>query len=224
MKTLRAAVGSLLLLSLSSPAAVTADDAPAAGERPGAQAVDCDMLARMPNAPMSVEACRQMVGVMDPSSSSTSTGARPGDDKMSCEDIAAEMRTVKGVGLTEEQRKENAAAASEYQSTLARQQAEAGALGVEATAATQAAAAADAATTLSTGGLVQGRAAQATQAVYQARADAMGRQMAEERKPQEERLASATSASVEAMGKELRENPRYARLVQLAVARDCKGP
>lgn len=180
--------------------------------------MDCEKLAGMPNSPISVEACRQMMEAMQPKPGA----ARPGDDGMTCEQITAEMRTLQGVGLSDTQQKENAAAASHLQATLAKQQAEVTALGVEATAATQAASAADRAVEAATGGVVRGKAAAATQAAYQARADAMGRQMEEERRPVEQRVTAATSSSAQAMSESMQSNPRFSRLVQLAIAKNCK--
>ncbi len=219
MKLAPAAIGALLasVLLLAVPAA--AQDRPAPGGMPPG-GMDCDQLASVPNPPISVEACKQMMAAMQPSAASG--GERPGDDAMTCADITAEMKTMKGVGLTEAQRKENAAAASEYQAILAKQQAQATALGLEATAAVNAAAAADTATEIATGGVVRGKAAAATQAAYQARGEAMGKQMAEDRKPVEQRVGAATSASTQAMSQNMQSNPRFSRLVQLAIAKNCK--
>ena len=215
-----AAVGALLACSSVLAVSALAEDRAASGGMPPGGQMDCDQLASVPNPPMSVEACKQMMAAMQPSAASG--GERPGDDAMSCADIAAEMKTMRGVGLSGAQQKENAAAASEYQAILAKQQAQATALGLEATAAVNAAAAADTATEIATGGVVRGKAAAATQAAYQARGEAMGKQMAEERKPSEQRMTAATSASAQTMSQNMQSNPRFSRLVHLAIAKSCK--
>ncbi|HVP66175.1 MAG TPA: hypothetical protein VMT17_02815 [Anaeromyxobacteraceae bacterium] len=182
--------------------------------------MDCDQLATIPNAPMSVETCKQMMGAMQQGNGPA--GARPGDENMSCSDIKAEMKTMTGVGISDAQRKENATASSEHQALIAKQQAQVTEFAAEATAATQAAAAADMATQVVTGGLVHGKAAQATAEAYQARADAMGKQMAEERKPSQDRVMNAASASTKELSQGMQSNPRFSRLIQLGIAKDCK--
>lgn len=46
--------------------------------------------------------------------------------------------------------------------------------------------------------------------------------MATERKPSEQRLSSAVGASTQAMANGMQSNPRFSRLIQLAIAKDCK--
>jgi hypothetical protein len=141
---------------------------------------------------------------------------------MTCADIVAEMKALQSVGPSEATREESACAAKKYQKTLARQQAEVNALGVTATAAVNAAAAADAAVTVASGGVVQGHAAEAAQQAALAQGRVVGERMAEERRPDEERLAKATGSASEEMGAQVQANPRYARLIQLAIARNCQ--
>ena len=185
--------------------------------------MDCDQLAGAPNSPISVETCKQMMSAMQPTKPGAGpAGARPGDEAMTCEGIAAEMKTMRGVGVSVEPRKENAAAIAEHQAILAKQQTQVAAFEVEATAAVNAAAAADTATEIATAGLVRGKAAAATQHAYQARADVMGKQMAEERKPAEQRTEAAVGASAQAMSQSMQSNPRFSRLIQLAIAKNCK--
>ncbi len=199
-----------------------ADDPPTSAP-PQGQQMDCDALAKVPGSPISIDACRQMMGAMQQGSKGgPQGGARPGDESMTCEQIAAELKTMQGVGLSRAQQEENAAAASEHQAMMAKQQAQAAALGVEATAAVNAASAADRATELATGGVVRGKSAAAVGEAYQARAKAMGEEMAAERKPTQDRLMNAAGTSTEAMAKSMQENPRFSRLVQLAGAKNCR--
>jgi hypothetical protein len=195
----------------------------AAAGAPAAQQVDCDQLAAMPNAPMSVESCRQMRGAAQSyqAAAQDPSARRPGDESMSCADIAAELKTMQGVGLSEAAQQENATAAKNYQEKLAKQQAEMRALGVGATAAVNAAAAADAAVEVGSGGLVQGHAAAAAQQAALQEGRVVGERMAQERRPDEQRLTRAVGSSSAEMGGQLESNPRYARLIQLAIARNC---
>jgi hypothetical protein len=196
----------------------------ACANEPASQPFDCSQLASTSNGPMSVESCKQMMGAAAAYQQATQdpSAARPGDESMTCQDIVAELKTLQGVGPSEATVQENATAATNYQETLARQQAEAQAAGVAATAAVNAAAVADAAAEVASGGVVQGHAAQAVQQAALAQGRVMGEEMAEERRPDEERLAKAIGSSSDEMGAQLRSNPRYARLIQLAIARNCK--
>lgn len=56
----------------------------------------CEQLAAIPNAPMTAESCRKMmrIAVDDPSTH------RPGDDAMSCEQIYAELETRNPAGVS----------------------------------------------------------------------------------------------------------------------------
>ncbi len=220
----RATARGLLSCLLMFGALARAEDRPMPGGMPpNGQQMDCDQLASMPGAPMSVEDCKKMMGSMQAGKPGAgSSAARPGDEAMTCEQIAAEMSTMKGVGLSEKQQKENAAAAEQHQALLAKQQAEITAIGVAGSAAVTSAAAADAATELATGGIVRGKSAAAAQEAVQATAKVAGERMAAERKPSEQRLSSAVGASTRAMADSMQSNPRFSRLIQLAIAKDCK--
>jgi len=187
--------------------------------------VDCAAIAQVPNSPMTVESCRQMMAAAQAFSRAAKDerGARAGDEAMSCADIEREMASLSGVGLSENARRENAQAARAYQQQVAGQMQEAAAAGASATVAVTTAHAADAATTLATGGLVNLGLARATQQSALQASRTMGERMAEERKPQEERLYQAVTQSSTTMAAQLEANPRYARLVQLAGMRECQG-
>jgi hypothetical protein len=115
---------------------------------PSPQSMDCSMLASMPNAPMTIEQCEAMKSMVagaqahmdDPS------GARPGDERMSCADIGAEMKGLRGVGPSAEHVQQGQEAAADLKRTMDRQTAEAGALVTAETAPMATAAAADRAT------------------------------------------------------------------------------
>jgi hypothetical protein len=188
--------------------------------------VDCSALAATPNSPMSIDACRQLMNSAKQSEAALkdTRGARPGDEAMSCQDIAKEMGTMQGIGLSEASRAEGNAAATQYQAVVGSQMAQLHAQGVAGATATTAAAAADLATQFASGGLVNPHAAQAVQQAALAAGRVQGERMAEERRPTEQRLFNATGNNTGEMAQQLQSNPRFARLVNLAIAKGCREP
>jgi hypothetical protein len=180
----------------------------------------------VPTSPLgSADFCRQMMNSAQQSAAALqdTRGARPGDEAMSCEDIAKEMATMQGIGLSDASRAEGGTASAQYGAVVGSQLARLHARGVAGAAAVSAAAAADLAVQFATGGLVNPHAAQALQQAALAGGKAQGEQMAEERRPAEQRLAAAVGKNTQEMSQQLQSNPRFARLVSLAMARDCKG-
>jgi len=209
-----------LLLACAAVAAQT----PGAGSvAPGA--VDCSALAGAQNSPLaSADFCRQMMNSAQQSAAAVqdTRGARPGDEAMSCQDIAKEMFTMQGIGLSDANRAEGDAASAQYGAVVSSQLARTHAHGVAGAAAVSAAAGADLAVQLATGGLVNPRAAQTLQQAVLTGSKAQGEQMAEERRPAEQRLAHAVGKNTREMSEQLQSNPRFARLVSLAMARGCR--
>jgi hypothetical protein len=189
----------------------------------GAGGMDCDQLAGMPNSIMSVESCKKMMGTRQAYNSALAApgASRPGDESMTCAQISAEMSQMRGIGPSAAHVQEGNAAATDVQTTLARQSREVQKLGVEETAEIQAAAAADTATEVASGGLVRGHAVAATQAAQDKRNQAVGERMLKEQLPKEQRMTTATGNVAQDMSQSLTSNPRYARLVQLAGERNC---
>jgi hypothetical protein len=188
--------------------------------------VDCSTLAATPNSPMSIDTCRQLMESAQQSAAALKDprGARPGDEAMTCQDIAKEMGTMQGIGLSGASRAEGSAAATQYQAVVGSQMAQLQAQGAAGAAATTAAAAADLAAQLATGGLVNPHAAQAMQQSALAQGKVQGERMAEERRPAEQRLFNATGNDTQEMAQQLQSNPRFARLVNLAMSKNCKEP
>lgn len=210
---------------LGSSAALAQAQAPRpAGATPPAGQVDCSALAADPKSPMSADLCRQMTNSARQAEAATkdTRGARPGDDAMSCTDIEREMGTMRG-GLSDASRAEGNAATAQYGAVMGSQMAKIQAEGAAATAATTAAAAADLATQFATGGLVNPHTAAIVQQVAQAHSLAEGERMAQERRPTEQRLLKAVGNNTQEMTQQLQANPRLARLVSLAMAKECKG-
>jgi len=176
--------------------------------------------------PMNVDTCRQMMSSAQKSEAALASNraARPGDEAMSCQDIANEMSTMHGIGLSDGSRHEGQEASTQYQAVVGAQLAQLKHQGEAGAAATTAAAGADLAVQLATGGMVNPHAALALQQAALAQGVVQGQALAQERRPAEERLMQATGNNTAEMAQQLQANPRFARLVNLAMAKDCKEP
>jgi hypothetical protein len=194
--------------------------APAGGGMP-----DCAQIASMPNAPISLEACQKMAGAQqaydralaDPSAS------RPGDEQMSCEQILAELRQQQISAPDKAKAAATTAAATKEQALLAKHIAEDNAIMAEEQAKVDAAAAADQAVGMATGGIVRTNAASAAAEAAQARINVVGKRQAEERRPTEQKLLGGVADLGMDAAQQLATNPRLGRLLQLAQSHGCKG-
>jgi hypothetical protein len=186
---------------------------------------DCAQIARMPNAPISLEACQKMAGAQqaydralaDPSAS------RPGDEQMSCEQILAELRQQQISAPDKAKAAATTAAATKEQALLAKHIAEDNAIMAEEQAKVDAAAAADQAVGMATGGIVRTNAASAAAEAAQARINVVGKRQAEERRPTEQKLLGGVADLGMDAAQQLATNPRLGRLLQLAQSHGCKG-
>jgi hypothetical protein len=187
--------------------------APFALAQPAAPgAVDCQMLARMPNAPMSVQACQQrmaahadMMGALQ-----TPGGERAGDERMNCEAISAEMKSMKVTGVSAANAAAGEAAGRDLQAAYNRAMAEGAAMMGAQTARSAAAAAMP-------GNAAGHAAAMANQAEQKALQDRTAAQMG----PARERADAANMAATADLAKAMRANPRFAQLIRLAGERGC---
>ena len=178
--------------------------------------MNCEQMAAAAHGSISVEACKQMMGAQaayvaaanDPSAS------RPGDDKMTCDQIVAEVKQQQFTAPDKAKVAEAQAATTDMQQTLAKQQKE---VTEKALAESAALLASDAAL----GGLTGATTRLAEK--FDAENKAMGERMAKESTPKVERTTNATGEIVADMGKQLTENPRLARLMQMTSAKKCKG-
>jgi hypothetical protein len=172
-------------------------------------------MAGTPGSPISVDTCKSMMGMASATQRSAADPAasRPGDESMSCAQISSEMAQLKGVGVSQSTAHEGQEAGQEVLSTLKKQQREVEALTVESTAATNAAALKD----------PTGHLAHKVQQAYQERGQELGRKQVAERQPKLERQDRALAASSAEMTQSVQSNPRFARLIQLAGNRGCKG-
>jgi len=199
--------------------------APPDGTSPQPQNVDCSKVATMQYASMTVEQCQAMMAMAQSAQRSMNdpSGARPGDERLSCTDIEAEMRTLSGGGVSQQHVEEGGRATQDFKQTVAKQKAEATAVAARESAEVTAAAAADTAVGVATGGLVQGRAAYAAQERAQAENRVIGDRMAKEMAPKQQAVFGAVTDSGGDMTQSMQSNPRFARLVKLGMDKQCRG-
>ena len=186
---------------------------PVAAQPTAPGSFDCRMLARIPNAPMTVETCErrmaahaQMLSALD-----APGGERPGDEHITCDQIAAEMKTMQVAGVSASTAAQGGAAAQDVMSIMQRAQAEAmGMMGAQ-TARSAAA------------GFVPGNAsghaaAMANMAEQKAFQDRTAAQMA----PARNRLENSATDAITELTQAMRANPRFARLISLGMRRECR--
>jgi hypothetical protein len=191
--------------------------------QPDPQQMNCQQLASMPNAPMTVAQCESMMGMAQSGQAALNnrSAARPGDELMSCADITAEMQTLNVSGVSEAHRQQGNTAAGNLQAETAKQQREVSAIAARENAEVQAAMAADRATELSSGGLVKGRAASRVEQRQLEENRKTGERMAKEMAPKQQAALVSVTDSGNDMVQSMQANPRFARLVSLAGSKNC---
>lgn len=220
----------VLVLVLVLARAVAGSDA--AAQSPGgmpalspaelAEANDaCDGLAGIPNAPMSVQACKAMLGMAGTAERQRASAAdpsarRPGDEQLSCEAIFAEMTALGGDVLTDTGASKADAAVAEGTALGGRQAGEMTAF----VAGTFALGAALGAASV----VMPGFATAAIAAAWAGSAAAMGTRQVAEQAALRPRRDAAIIASAEDFERAMSANPRFARLSELAMDRECKAP
>lgn len=198
---------------------------PAPAGAAGAGAIDCAKIASMPNSTMTFDACQELLSAQQTYTRAASdpSAVHAGDDAMSCAEIAAELKQQQysapdptkvaaaqaTAGQTQTLLKE------EYQALLKQK--------AEDQATLSAAAAADTATEVTTGGLVRGRSLDAAQKVVDARDAAHNEKFVKASQPVAQQQNSQVADFATDAAGQLQSNPRLARLVQLANAKHCKG-
>jgi len=207
--------------------AAASKSASQAGAQPSGMppGMDCNKIAAMPGSTMSVESCQKMMGAQQAYNSALAdpSASRPGDEQMSCEQIMAEVKQQQYTAPDKAKVAEGQAAGTQLQSTLAKQQAEITTIAVKQQAELDTAMAADRAAEMSSGGLVRPQTAMLLQQEQMAENKVTGERMAKERAPQEKRLMNSTADFSADAGQQIANNPRLARLIQLASAKNCKG-
>lgn len=190
-----------------------------AGGGDGLDPSTCDALATIPNAPMSPDACRAMMGMQKSmqSASSDPSAVRPGDENLTCDQIVGELRTTNGPMMSQETVAQNQASADATLALMQKQNAEmkgfvAGQVAVGIGAA---------AVGMLPGG---GFATQAIMAAQQAKAKSFADKQAKEAAPVRAQMNQSLTATGNELGQALESNPRYARLMQLVVDKSCPVP
>ena len=184
----------------------------------GVSAADCDQLAAMPNAPISVETCKAMFGMATSleAAANDPRARRPGDEAMTCAQIFDELKTMADVGLSKATTAQMATVVQQGQASAARGAVEMTAFMAETTAIGIAMAA--------MGPYVPNFVGAAITAAWQARAVALGaRQQAEQAKLSAQ-MSPAFSAAAAELAQSMQANPRFARLGQLAIGKECEPP
>lgn len=201
-----------LLVACGAPPALAQAPGGARDMQATLERLDCSMLARMPNPPMSVEACearKRSYGNLS-QAAETPGGERPGDEAMTCTEIIAEMQASRFAGVSAGTAAEGAAAGTELRAAYEGGVTAAGTLAAKQGAETAALAMLPNAVQ----GVVAYQHAAEQQALAARNAAAIG--------PARDRVMAANAASSDELAASLRANPRFARLMQLVQARDCR--
>lgn len=176
-------------------------------------AMSCEQIAAASHGSVTVEACKQMMGAQQAlDAASDPTAARPGDDKMTCDQIAAEMKQQPITPPDQAKVTEAQAATADFKTTADKEQKEVTALIVKETAEQSL-----------VSKLVPVNAAGAAETKrIEAEQKATNERIAKEMTPKAERMVSASADLIGDVGKQMSANPRMARLFQLATQKQCK--
>jgi len=195
---------------------------PANGAGAGPPQIDCAVFAAHPVAGMDAASCEAMNrsqaaywnAAHDPA------GARPGDDQMTCDQINAELMQ-QAPSVTAPPAEHVAQAQQDASATMAKvHQLE----GEAAAASAQGAAESAAAGALSAVNPIAGRAADAAAMAHQqATQAALSAQSQAELAPREQAMMRDTARLATDMSPGLQANPRFARLIDLADQKHCRG-
>ena len=176
-------------------------------------AMSCEQIAAASHGSVTVEACKQMMRAQQAlDAASDPTAARPGDDKMTCDQIAAEMKQQPITPPDQARVTEAQAATADFKTTADKEQKEVTALIVKETAEQSL-----------VSKLVPVNAAGAAETKrIEAEQKATNERIAKEMTPKAERMVSASADLIGDVGKQMSANPRMARLFQLATQKQCK--
>jgi len=214
-------VALFFLLSCASIDALAQNrgDAPQLSAREIAEAgAACEQLGSMLNPPMSVAACRAMIGM----ATSLDAGAadpsaqRPGDDALTCSAIFTELKTMAGVGISDISAARAEADVREGTAMANRQAGELNAFIAESYALGAVAGLVGAFTPNFVGAAIA--------SAWQTQAIALGTRLTAEQAPLRARQSETVLASAKELSQSMNANPRFARLGQLAMNRQCEPP
>lgn len=178
--------------------------------------MNCEQMAANSHGAVTVEACKQMMGAQQAYTAAAAdpSASRPGDDKMGCDQIAAEIKQQPFTPADKGKLVEAQTASSDVQKTLAQDQKEMTALAAKQSAEELAR------TPLSQ--LEPNALAAKEQEKRDAEQKAQRDRMEAEMKPKAERQMTSTADLMSDVGKQISDNPRLARLMQLALQKGCK--
>ncbi len=177
-----------------------------------AAALDCEALAKQPSPAMTVETCRAQQAAYGGLGQAVNTpgGERPGDESMTCAQIIAEMQSSHFAGVSPETAQAGVVAGQQLQDTYQRRMAMAGTMSAQHMGESMAVAGAPNA--------VQG----AVMYKQTAEQQALARDAAAEMQPARTRAMMANAASANELATNLQANPRFARLMQLVLQKNCQ--
>ncbi len=196
---------------------------PAASAQAGGAAggIDCNTISS--GAGVSVADCQRMQAAQQAYVQAAAAGARPGDESMTCEQIAAELHQQQFAAP--DKNKVAAATATVAQERVNLQHAEAVAAKTQAEdqAVMDAASTADTATELASGGLLRGHSLDAAGKAVTEHDAAVSAQLKKEMAPTQGAMLSQVAGFGADAAAQTQSNPRLARLMQLANSKRCKG-
>lgn len=208
----------LVLATLSGAAAQGAGGWAQTDSAAGISAADCEQLAKMPNAPISVETCKAMMGMaagMD--AAAGDPGAqRPGDNAMTCPQIFAELQTMAGVGISDLNVAKSDAVVKDGVALANRQATELSTFMIASFALGQAMGAASM--------VMPSFVAHAIAMAWSAQFVALGVKAQAEQAPVNARMSEVIQSSSAELMQSMQANPRFGRLMQLAMAKECEPP
>ena len=175
--------------------------------------INCEQMAAQSRGTISVEACSQMMSVQQAFAAALSdpNASRPGDDKMTCDQIVAEFKQQQITPPDTAKVAEAQSASDDLKKTIAQEQKEGAAMVLKESAEESVL------SRLSPTNATNAAAAKRIEAEHKA----ANERMAKEQAPKAERMINAFGNLTADMGKQLSANPRLARLYQLANQKRC---
>ncbi len=216
---------SLLFLALvasyrATPAASAQSNDRGKTSKPGkgsnTQPPDCEQMAKDSRGSISVDTCKQMMAAMQgyQNAASDPSASRPGDDKMTCDQILAEMKQQQFTKPDQAKVAEAQTANDALMKKTAESQAEANALAAKQSAENLASTVADQ--------FLPNAVLAAKAKEQQKEQDALKEKVEKETTPLAERSTAATASLVSDVGQQVASNPRLAKLIQMSSAKRCK--
>jgi hypothetical protein len=178
--------------------------------------MDCEQMAKDSRGSISVDTCKQMMATMQAYQNATSdpSASRPGDDKMTCDQIMAEVKQQQFTKPDQAKVADAQVATDALRKKTAENQAEANALAAKQSAENLASTVAD---QFLPNSVLAARAKE-----QQKEQDKLNAKIEKETTPLAERSTAATASLVSDVGQQVAANPRLAKLMQMASAKKCK--